>query len=212
MQEALAIVRPTSALEKTDPLVYSHLRGELARQQNCLDLIASENYTSPAVLEAMGSVLSNKYSEGYPGKRYYAGNSVVDEVETLAIERCKFLFRAQHANVQPLTGAVANMAAYFAFLEPGDKLMGMRLDMGGHLTHGSPVNFSGKFYRVCSYGVDQQTQMLDYDKIRKQAMEEKPKLIVCGYTAYPRTIDFKAFREIADECGAFLMADIAHIA
>jgi glycine hydroxymethyltransferase len=201
-----------SILGETDPEVYDAIGKELARQRNGLELIPSENFTSAAVLEAQGSVLTNKYSEGYPGKRYYGGNQFIDITETLAIERAKKLFGAEHANVQPHAGAQANMAAYFAFLEIGDKMMGLNLSMGGHLTHGSPVNFSGKWYKIVAYTVDRETQVLDYDEIKKQAIAEKPKLIQCGYTAYPRLIDFKAFREICDESGAYLMADIAHIA
>jgi glycine hydroxymethyltransferase len=199
-------------LGKVDPEVYGAIMNELERQKNGLEMIPSENFTSLAVLEAQGSVLTNKYSEGYPGKRYYAGNQFVDLTESLAIERAKKLFGAEHANVQPHAGAPANMAAYFAFLEIGDKMMGLNLSMGGHLTHGSPVNFSGKWYKVVAYNVDKETHLLDYDEIKKQAIAEKPKLIQCGYTAYPRLIDFKAFREICDEAGAYLMADIAHIA
>ncbi|MEW6329089.1 MAG: serine hydroxymethyltransferase, partial [Candidatus Micrarchaeota archaeon] len=198
-------------LKDVDSEIYGVLRGELERQQRCLGLIASENYCSPAVMEAQASVLNNKYSEGYPGKRYYAGNKIIDASENIAIERVKKLFGAEHANVQPHAGAPANMAAYFALLEIGDKFMGLSLAQGGHLTHGSPVNFSGKWYKVSSYQLNDEG-VLDYDAIRRQAREEKPKLIQCGYTAYPRTIDFKAFREAADEVGAHLMADIAHIA
>jgi len=201
-----------SGLKETDPEVYEAIGKELNRQRYGLELIPSENFVSQAVLEAQGSVLTNKYSEGYPGKRYYGGNQFIDITETLAIERAKKLFGAEHANVQPHAGAQANMAAYFAFLEIGDKMMGLNLSMGGHLTHGSPVNFSGKWYKVIAYNVDRETQRLNYDEIKKQAIAEKPKLIQCGYTAYPRLIDFKAFREICDESGAYLMADIAHIA
>ena len=200
------------SLKQADPEVYEAIRNELGRQRYGLELIPSENFASQAVLEAQGSVLTNKYSEGYPGKRYYGGNQFIDVTETLAIERAKKLFGAEHANVQPHAGAQANMAAYFAFLEIGDKMMGLNLSMGGHLTHGSPVNFSGKWYKVVAYNVDRETHLLNYDEIKKQAIAEKPKLIQCGYTAYPRLIDFKAFREICDESGAYLMADIAHIA
>lgn len=199
-------------LGKVDPEVHRAIMNELDRQKNGLEMIPSENFTSLAVLEAQGSVLTNKYSEGYPGKRYYGGNQFIDLTENLAIERAKKLFGAEHANVQPHAGAQANMAAYFAFLEIGDKMMGLNLSMGGHLTHGSPVNFSGKWYKVIAYNVDKETHLLDYDEIKKQAIAEKPKLIQCGYTAYPRLIDFKAFREICDEVGAYLMSDIAHIA
>ncbi len=199
-------------LEQKDPEVYSLVRKEVQRQQECIDLIASENYTPEEILEAAGSPLTNKYSEGYPGKRYYAGNEFIDQVETLAIERAKKLFGVDHANVQPHSGSTANYCAYSALLEAGDTLMGMELSQGGHLTHGSPVNFSGKTYKVASYAVDRNTEMLDFGAIKKQAMEHKPKLIVCGYTAYPRTVHFDRFREVADECGAYLLADIAHIA
>ncbi|MBI5159640.1 serine hydroxymethyltransferase [Candidatus Micrarchaeota archaeon] len=201
-----------SSLSKTDPEVARIVSSEVKRQQTQLGMIASENYCSLAVLEANGSVLQNKYSEGYPGKRYYAGNKFIDEVESLCIERAKKLFGVEHANVQPNAGSAANMAAYMALLELGDKFMGLSLSLGGHLTHGSPYNFSGKWYKVSPYALDEKTETLDYDAIRKLAIQEKPKLIECGYTAYPRVIDFKAFREICDEVGAFLMADIAHIA
>lgn len=199
-------------LKKVDPEIYEVVRNEIHRQRNELEMIASENFTSLAVMEAMGSVLTNKYSEGYPKKRYYGGNQFIDVSEELARERAKKLFNAEHANVQPHSGSQANMAAYFSILDIGDKILGVDLACGGHLTHGSPVNFSGKWYKVVTYFVDKQTQRFDYDQIRKQALAEKPKLILCGYTAYPRTVDFKAFGEIAQECGAMLMADIAHIA
>lgn len=199
-------------LKHVDPTVYNSIVNEIQYQKNSLRLIPSENYTSLAVLEAMGTVLSNKYAEGYPGKRYYGGNKYVDEIENLAIDRAKTLFNVQHANVQPHAGASANIAAFFAFLEIGDKFMGLELPHGGHLTHGSPVNFSGKWYKVVAYGVDKQSEQLDYDAIEKKAKEEKPKLIICGYTAYPLIIDFKRFREICDSVGAIMMADIAHIA
>lgn len=200
------------SLKETDPEVYEAIRNELNRQRYGLELIPSENFTSVAVLEAQGSVLTNKYSEGYPGRRYYGGNQFIDVTETLAIERAKKLFGAEHANVQPHSGSQANMAAYFALLEIGDKMMGLSLTHGGHLSQGSPVNFSGKWYKVVPYYLNRETEMLDYDAIKKIAMEEKPKLIQCGYTAYPRVIDFKAFREIADEVGAYFMVDMAHIA
>ena len=177
-----------------------------------MQLIASENFTSRAVLEAQGSVLTNKYSEGYPAKRYYGGNFVVDEAEELARQRACALFGAEHANVQPHSGANANMAAFLAVLEPGDKVMGMRLDQGGHLTHGSPVNFSGRFYDFVAYGVDEADETLDYDAIRELAEREHPKMIIAGATAYSRVIDFEAFRSIADDVGALLMVDAAHIA
>jgi len=199
-------------LKETDGAVYELLREELNYQKNTLRLIASENYTSRAVMEATGSIATNKYAEGYPGKRYYAGNKYIDEIETLAIERAKKLFGTVHANVQPHSGASANIAAFFAFLEPGDKFMGLELPHGGHLTHGSPVNFSGKWFKATAYGVDKETEALDYDAIKKQAVQEKPKLIICGYTAYPLIIDFRAFREICDEAGAVMMADISHFA
>ena len=188
------------------------MQSELARQRRNLELIASENIVSPAVLAAMGSVLTNKYAEGYPGKRYYGGCQCVDVVEEIARKRACELFGAEHANGQPHSGAQANMAVYFALLQPGDTVMGMNLSEGGHLTHGSPVNLSGKYYRFVSYGVDEVTHRIDYDKVYEMAMQEKPKIIVCGASAYPRIIDFKRFREIADACGAVLMVDMAHIA
>jgi glycine hydroxymethyltransferase len=199
-------------LTATDPEIADIVRRELERQNTTLQLIASENFTSPAVLAAQGSVLTNKYSEGYPAKRYYGGNFVVDEAENLARARACSLFGAEHANVQPHSGANANMAAYLALLDPGDTVMGMRLDQGGHLTHGSPVNFSGRLYRFVAYGVDDDSETLDYDAIRELARAERPRLVVAGATAYPRTIDFAAFRSIADEVGALLMVDAAHIA
>lgn len=185
---------------------------ELDRQQNNLELIASENIVSESVLAATGSILTNKYAEGYPGKRYYGGCMYVDEIEKIAIQRAKSLFSAEHVNVQPHSGSQANAAVYFSVLDPGDTVMGMSLSEGGHLTHGSPVNFSGKTYNFVAYGVDPETQMLNYEKIKEQALEVKPKLIVCGASAYPRKIDFSKFREIADACGAYLMVDMAHIA
>ena len=185
---------------------------EFARQQRNLELIASENIVSPAVMAAMGSVLTNKYAEGYPGKRYYGGCQCVDVVEDIARERACKLFGADHANVQPHSGAQANLAVYFALLQPGDTVLGMNLAEGGHLTHGSPVNMSGALYNFVAYGVDPETGRIDYDKLLAQAMEVKPKLIVAGASAYPRAIDFKKFREIADACGALLMVDMAHIA
>jgi len=199
-------------LRKADKPVFEAIIAEKKRQMDGIELIPSENLVSQAVLEAMGSVATNKYSEGYPGKRYYGGNEFIDVIENLAIERCKKLFNAQHVNVQPLSGSPANMAVYFATMNVADTFMGMKLTEGGHLTHGHPVNFSGKLYKCVQYGVDQKTEMLDYDAVEKQAMEAKPKLILSGYTAYPRTIDFKRFREICDKVGAFCMADIAHIA
>lgn len=198
-------------LAETDPELAAIVAGELERQRSTLQLIASENFVSPAVLAASGSVLTNKYSEGYPGKRYYGGNEVIDQSETLAIERAKALFGAEHANVQPHSGAQANMATYLALLDPGDKVMGMRLDQGGHLTHGSPVNASGMLYDFVAYGVDDESEVLDYDQVAEAAQRERPKLIVAGYTAYPREIDWARFREIADSVGAILMVDAAHI-
>jgi glycine hydroxymethyltransferase len=203
---------PYAALAATDPEIAEVIGRELERQNTTIQLIASENFTSPAVLAAQGSVLTNKYSEGYPGKRYYGGNFVVDDAEELARARACALFGAEHANVQPHSGANANMAAYLALLEPGDVVMGMRLDQGGHLTHGSPVNFSGRLYHFVAYGVDDDTEVLDYDRILEAARAERPKLIVAGATAYPRVIDFAAFRSIADDVGALLMVDAAHIA
>lgn len=200
-----------SVLQHTDPEVADIIRREEDRQRLGLELIASENYASAAVLEAMGSVLTNKYAEGYPGKRYYGGCQVVDEVENLAIARAKQLFAAEHANVQPNSGAEANMAAYFALIQPGDVAMGMNLQQGGHLTHGREVNFSGRLYRFVHYGVDRESERIDYDEMARLAREHRPKIIVTGATAYPRTIDFARAREIADEVGAYLMADMAHI-
>ncbi len=200
------------ALEATDPQIADIIRRETERQNTTLQLIASENFTSPAVIAALGSVLTNKYSEGYPGKRYYGGNAVVDDAEELARTRLCELFGADHANVQPHSGASANMAAFLALLEPGDKVMGMRLDQGGHLTHGSPVNFSGRLYDFVAYGVDPERETLDYDEIRSVARAERPRMIIAGATAYPRVIDFAAFRSIADDCGALLLVDAAHIA
>src|SRR4051812_1141409 len=199
-------------LEDTDPQLAEIVRREVERQNTTIQLIASENFTSPAVMAAQGTVLTNKYSEGYPGKRYYGGNLVVDEAEELARTRARDLFGAEHANVQPHSGANANMAAFLALLTPGDKVMGMRLDQGGHLTHGSPVNFSGRFYDFVAYGVDPESEVLDYDEIRKLAVAERPKAIIAGATAYSRTIDFAAFRSIADEIGALVVVDAAHIA
>ncbi len=202
----------TSPLQRTDPEIAGIIGRELERQNTTIQLIASENFTSRAVLEAQGSVLTNKYSEGYPAKRYYGGNFVVDQAEELARARARELFGAEYANVQPHSGANANMAAYMAVLDPGDKVMGMRLDQGGHLTHGSPVNFSGRLYDFVAYGVDDETEVLDYDVIRDLAVRERPRLIIAGATAYPRTIDFEAFRAIADQVGAMLLVDAAHIA
>jgi glycine hydroxymethyltransferase len=202
----------TTPLQASDPEIADIIRREVERQNTTIQLIASENFTSRAVMEAQGSALTNKYSEGYPAKRYYGGNLVVDEAESLARTRACELFGAEAANVQPHSGANANQAAFMALLEPGDKVMGMRLDQGGHLTHGSPVNFSGRMYDFVAYGVDDDTEMLDYDVIRDFAVRERPRLIIAGATAYSRTIDFAAFRSIADEVGAMLMVDAAHIA
>ncbi|MEL6489258.1 MAG: serine hydroxymethyltransferase [Cyanobacteria bacterium J06621_3] len=199
-------------LQQQDPELAAIIGKELNRQQTHLELIASENFTSPAVMAAQGSVLTNKYAEGLPTKRYYGGCEFVDQSEQLAINRVKKLFGAAHANVQPHSGAQANFAVFLALLKPGDTILGMDLSHGGHLTHGSPVNYSGKWFNVVQYGVSQSTETLDYDEIRKIALEHKPKLIICGYSAYPRTIHFDKFRAIADEVGAYMMADIAHIA
>ncbi|MDZ8110027.1 MAG: serine hydroxymethyltransferase [Nostoc sp. DedQUE12a] len=199
-------------LTSSDPAIAELINDELQRQRDHLELIASENFTSPAVLAAQGSVLTNKYAEGLPGKRYYGGCEFIDKIEQLAIDRAKQLFGAAHANVQPHSGAQANFAVFLTLLEPGDKIMGMDLSHGGHLTHGSPVNVSGKWFQVSHYGVSQQTEQLDYDQIRELALRERPKLLICGYSAYARVIDFEKFRSIADEVGAYLLADIAHIA
>ncbi len=200
-------------INRSDPDVAAAMRRELERQSRNIELIASENYVSPAVMAAMGSVLTNKYAEGYPGKRYYGGCEFVDEVENLAIERAKELFKgAKYANVQPHSGAQANTAVYFALLSPGDTVLGMSLAEGGHLTHGSPVNLSGKYFHFVPYGVSADTGRIDYDALLKLALENHPKLIVAGASAYPREIDFKALRDIADVCGARLMVDMAHIA
>jgi glycine hydroxymethyltransferase len=199
-------------LAATDPEIHAVLAAERQRQNDGLELIASENFVSPAVLRAMGSVLTNKYAEGYPGKRYYGGCEHVDVAETLAIERATQLFGADHANVQPHSGTTANTAVYFAVLRPGDKLMGMDLSAGGHLTHGHRLSYSGRDFEVVSYGVDRGSEEIDYDAVVDLARREKPKLIICGASAYSRVIDFARFREAADACGALLMADIAHIA
>jgi glycine hydroxymethyltransferase len=200
----------TAGLAELDPEIAELLGRELERQRNGIELIASENFTWPSVLEAVGSVPTNKYAEGYPGKRYYGGCEVVDEIETLAIERAKDLFGAAHANVQPHAGAQANMAAYFALLQPGDTILSLRLDHGGHLTHGLKVNFSGRLYTIVHYGVSRETDMVDHDEVLELAREHRPKLIVCGGSAYPRTVDTAAFRAIADEVDALLMCDMAH--
>ncbi len=201
-----------AGLETVDPEIARLLNSELGRQREQLELIASENFTWPAVMEAVGSVATNKYAEGYPGKRYYGGCEVVDEIETLAIERAKSLFGADHVNVQPHAGAQANMAAYLALINPGDTVLALRLDHGGHLTHGHPVNSSGRYYNFVHYGVQQETGTIDMEEVRKLAHEHKPSLIVAGASAYPRTLDFAAFRSIADEVGANFMVDMAHIA
>ncbi|MEE9325545.1 MAG: serine hydroxymethyltransferase [Dehalococcoidia bacterium] len=194
-----------------DPEIEQAIKAEEERQRRNIVLIASENYASRAVLEAQGSALTNKYAEGYPGRRYYGGCEHVDVVEAIAIERLKKIYAAEHANVQPHSGAQANMAAYFALLKPGDTILGMRLDQGGHLTHGSKVNFSGRLYNFVSYGVDRETELIDYDEVERLAKEHAPKVIVAGATAYPRIIDFPRFRQIADSVGAILLVDMAHI-
>ena len=199
-------------LRKTDPEIAQAIDREINRQRNKIELIASENFVSPAVMEAMGTPLTNKYAEGYPGKRYYGGCEYVDIVEDLARERAKELFDAEFANVQPHSGASANLAVFFATMEPGDTYLGMNLAHGGHLSHGSPVNISGKYFNVVPYGVDDETCRIDYDEVRRLAIENKPKLILAGASAYAREIDFAKFREIADEVGAYLMVDMAHIA
>ena len=199
-----------SVLEKVDPEIAQIIRSETERQEYRLELIASENYVSEAVLEAAGSVLTNKYAEGLPGKRYYGGCEFVDIAEDIARDRAKELFGCEAVNVQPHSGSQANMAVYFAAIEPGDTVLGMNLAHGGHLTHGSPVNFSGRLFNIVPYGVTEDTNLIDYDEVRKLAQEHSPKLIVVGWSAYPRDIDFSKFKEIADECGALLMADIAH--
>ncbi|QKS73340.1 serine hydroxymethyltransferase [Paenalkalicoccus suaedae] len=201
-----------SHIQAQDAKLFEAMNKELGRQQDNIELIASENFVSPAVMEAQGSVLTNKYAEGYPGKRYYGGCEHVDVVEDIARDRAKEIFGAEYANVQPHSGAQANMAVYFAFLEQGDTVLGMNLSHGGHLTHGSPVNFSGKQYNFVEYGVDKDSGYINYEDVREKAQEHKPKMIVAGASAYPREIDFKKFREIADEVGAYLMVDMAHIA
>lgn len=199
-------------IKRSDEEVFNIIERENLRQEHNIELIASENFTSKSVMEAVGSVLTNKYAEGYPHKRYYGGCEIVDEVENLARERMKKLFNAEHANVQPHSGSQANMAVYMTLLKPGDTVLGMNLSHGGHLTHGSPVNFSGKLYNFVSYGVNKDTEQIDYEELRKIAKESKPKLIVAGASAYPRIIKFEEFREIADEVGAYFMVDMAHIA
>ncbi len=208
-QQSLDQLR-TAGLADVDPEIADLIGRELERQRNQIELIASENFTWPSVLEAVGSVPTNKYAEGYPGKRYYGGCEVVDEIEQIAIDRAKELFGAEHANVQPHAGAQANMAAYFALLQPGDTILSLRLDHGGHLTHGLKVNFSGRLYTIVHYGVSRETNVVDYDEVLGLAKEHKPKLIVCGGSAYPRTVDTAEFRKIADEVDALLMCDMAH--
>lgn len=201
-----------SFLEKIDPEINQAIKSETRRQAQNIELIASENFVSEAVLEAQGCTMTNKYAEGYPGNRYYGGCEFVDIAENLAIERCKKLFGADHVNVQPHSGTQANMAVYFAVAQPGDTVLGMNLSHGGHLSHGSPANFSGKFYKIVAYGVDRDTETIDFAEVEKIAKEHKPKMIIVGASAYPRTLDFQKFRKIADEVGAVIMADIAHIA
>ncbi|MFW3642191.1 serine hydroxymethyltransferase [Staphylococcus caprae] len=201
-----------SYIEKQDKVIFEAIQKEYNRQNGNIELIASENFVSEAVMEAQGSVLTNKYAEGYPGRRYYGGCEYVDVTETVAIDRAKALFGAEHVNVQPHSGSQANMAVYLVAIEMGDTVLGMNLSHGGHLTHGSPVNFSGKFYNFVEYGVDKETERINYDEVRRLALEHKPKLIVAGASAYSRTIDFKKFKEITDEVGAKLMVDMAHIA
>jgi len=201
-----------SNLKKVDPEIFEAIKNEENRQKYTIELIASENFVSPEVLEAQGSVLTNKYAEGYPGKKYYGGCKYIDIIENLAIERAKKIFKAEHANVQPHSGSQANMAVYFSVLEVGDTILAMNLSHGGHLTHGSPVNFSGRFFNIVPYGVNKDTGRIDYDNLRDLAIKNKPKFIIAGASAYPREIDFSEFRSIADEVGAYLMADIAHIA
>ncbi len=201
-----------SKLKEVDREIFDIIYGETQRQAFGLELIASENFVSEAVMEAMGSVMTNKYAEGYPGKRYYGGCEFMDMAENLARERAKILFGCEHVNVQPHSGSQANMAVYFSVLQPGDTILGLNLSHGGHLTHGHPINFSGKFFHVVPYGVNKETEVIDYAELRKIAIEAKPKMIIAGASAYPRELDFKKFREVADEVGAYLMVDIAHIA
>lgn len=201
-----------STLQETDSAIYNIIQKEAERQEYGIELIASENYTSKAVMEAMGSVLTNKYSEGYVGKRYYGGNEIIDEMEQLAMDRCKELFGCDCVNIQPLSGSPANAAVYLAVLKPGDKVLGLKLDHGGHLSHGHPVNFSGMLYNFVQYEVDKDTGRIDMDKVREIALREKPKMILAGFSAYSRNLDWKRFKEIADEVGALTMADISHVA
>jgi glycine hydroxymethyltransferase len=199
-------------IKKQDPAVYKAIRAEVARQQDGIELIASENFTSEAVMEAQGSVMTNKYAEGYPGKRYYGGCENMDVVESLAIERAKKLFGAEHANVQPHSGTQANVAVYMALLNPGDTIMGLQLAHGGHLSHGHPLNFSGKYFNVVGFGVSEKTELIDYDAVELLARQHKPKLLCIGASAYSREFDWARFRKIADELGAYLMTDVAHYA
>jgi glycine hydroxymethyltransferase len=201
-----------SVLEQQDLAVFNIIQAETIRQEYELELIASENYASAAVMEAVGSVLMNKYSEGYPGKRYYAGQTNIDAVENLAIDRAKEIFGAEYVNVQPLSGSPANLAVYLGLLNPGDTVLGMSLDQGGHLSHGHPLNFSGLLYKIVSYGVDKTTETIAMDEVEKIAMESKPRMIIAGFSAYSRDLDWKRFRDIADKVGAYLMGDISHIA
>lgn len=198
------------SIERVDPVISGLIRKDLERQNSSIHLIASENFASPAVMAASGSVFTNKYAEGYPGRRYYEGCQVVDEMEQLAMDRAKELFGAEFANVQAHSGAQANMSAYFSLIEPGDTVLGMRLDQGGHLTHGSPVNFSGLYYDFVAYGVEPDTEMIDMDQVRSLALEHRPRIVLAGYSAYSRTLDYEAFREIADEVGSVFMVDAAH--
>src|SRR3979409_441214 len=201
------------ALDREDPEIADLIRKEFKRQSETLELIASENLTSPAILEALGTLLTNKYAEGYPGRRYHGGTGdVIDKIETLASERAMKLFGAEYVNVQPHAGSQANAAVYMAVCQPGDRVMGMDLSAGGHLTHGSPANFSGKLYEIHSYGVDRETELIDYDVVQKRAEEVRPKILMVGYSAYPRVIDFKRMREIADSVGATMVTDMAHFA
>ena len=206
------MLNPLDALKAADPEIFDVVKNEENRQELNLELIASENAVSKAVLEAQGSVLTNKYAEGYPKKRYYGGCEFVDTAESLAIERAKSLFGSAHANVQPHSGSQANMGAYFSVMSPGDTMLAMDLSNGGHLTHGSPVNFSGKLFKVIFYGLNKDTEMIDMEHVRKQAMEHRPKMIIAGASAYSRFIDFAGFKKIADEVGAYFMVDMAHIA
>ncbi len=210
--DAATLDAPSNPIAQHDPELWRMVSAEQMRQENTLEMIASENHASPAVMAAMGTVLTNKYAEGYPGARYYGGCQFHDQVEDLARDRAKQLFNCRFANVQPHSGANANVAAFMALLQPGDTVLSLPIASGGHLSHGLKVNFSGHFYRIVDYRLDPETELIDFDHVRSQALEHKPKLIICGYSAYPRVIDFAKFREIADEVGAFLMADIAHIA